>query len=52
MTMLSTHLVDDAARMAPEAVVGYLQTLDTWNVQAHLDELRLPTLILRGGRMF
>lgn len=43
-------LVDDGARMTPEAVVGYLQTLDAWNVQARLGELRLPTLILGGGR--
>ncbi len=26
------ELVSDAARMAPEAVVGHLQTLDEWNV--------------------
>jgi 3-oxoadipate enol-lactonase len=41
-------LVDDAARMAPEALVGYFQSLDTWNVQARLHRLKVPVLILAG----
>jgi pimeloyl-ACP methyl ester carboxylesterase len=43
-------LVSDAARMAPEAVVGHIQTLDSWNVEAELPRLRLPVLVLAGGR--
>lgn len=43
-------LVDDAGRMAPEAVVGYLRALDAWNVQGELGRLHQPTLILGGGR--
>lgn len=43
-------LVSDAARMAPEAVVGHIQTLDSWNVEAELPKLRLPVLVLAGGR--
>ena len=43
-------LVSDAARMAPEAVVGHIQTLDSWNVEAELGRLRLPVLVLAGGR--
>jgi len=43
-------LVDDAARMAPEAIVGYIRALDTWNVQAELNKLQLPVLILWGKR--
>lgn len=43
-------LVDDAARMAPEAVVGFLQTLAVWNVQAELGRLAAPALVLWGDR--
>ena len=43
-------LVDDAARMAPEAMVGYLQSLDAWDVQAELSDLQRPILILWGTR--
>ena len=43
-------LVSDAARMAPEAVVGHIQTLDSWNVEAELHRVRLPVLVLAGGR--
>lgn len=41
-------LVDEAARMAPEALAGYFQSLDAWDVQARLHELDLPVLILAG----
>jgi branched-chain amino acid transport system permease protein len=44
------ELVSDAARMAPQAVVGHLQTLDTWNVRPRLRSLRVPTLIVGGAR--
>ena len=41
-------LVDDAVRMSPEAMVGHLSSLLTWDVQAELGKLRMPVLILRG----
>lgn len=43
------ELVSDAARMAPQAVVGHLQTLDAWNVQPRLRSLRVPALIIGGA---
>ena len=43
-------LLDDAARMPPEAVVGFLQALDAWNVEIELASLDVPTLILAGGK--
>lgn len=42
------ELVSDAARMAPQAVVGHLQALDTWDVQTRLRSLRLPVLVVGG----
>lgn len=42
-------LVDDAVRMSPEAMVGHLSSLLTWNVQGELGRLRMPVLILRGA---
>ncbi len=42
-------LVDDATRMSPEAVVGHLSSLLTWNVQGELGRLRMPVLVLRGA---
>ncbi len=42
--------VSDAARMAPQAVVGHLQALDAWNIEADLPRLRLPSLILGGAQ--
>lgn len=41
-------LVDDAARMSPEALVGFLQALHGWNVEGELWRLRLPTTVLAG----
>lgn len=41
-------LVDDAARMSPEALVGFLQALHEWNVEGELGRLRVPTLIVAG----
>lgn len=43
-------LVDDAARMAPESIAGYLQSLDAWNVQADLHKFAGSALILWGAR--
>ncbi len=42
------ELVSDAARMAPQAVVGHLQALDAWDVQTRLRSLRLPVLVVGG----
>ncbi len=44
------QLVNDAAHMAPEAVVGHLRALDEWNVRSELGRLDVPTLIIGGGR--
>jgi pimeloyl-ACP methyl ester carboxylesterase len=53
-TMTRDHLfealVDDAGRMSSEAMAGHLETLDSWNVVAQLEELLLPVLILWGKR--
>jgi pimeloyl-ACP methyl ester carboxylesterase len=43
-------LLVDAARMSPDAVVGFLQGLHRWNVADELGGLRVPTLILAGGK--
>ena len=43
-------LVDDAARMTPEALVGFLQALHDWNVEDKLGWMRVPTLILAGEK--
>jgi len=43
-------LVDDACRMAPEALIGFLQALDRWSVEKDLWKLRLPVLILLGSQ--
>jgi pimeloyl-ACP methyl ester carboxylesterase len=43
-------LLDDAARMSPEAMVGFLQALHRWNVEDELPKLRVRTLILSGGK--
>jgi pimeloyl-ACP methyl ester carboxylesterase len=43
-------LVVDAARMSPEAAIGFARALDEWNVQAHLGQLDLPVLILWGAK--
>jgi 3-oxoadipate enol-lactonase len=44
------ELLSDAARMAPQAVVGHLQTLDNWNVESSLRMLKKPTLIVGGAQ--
>jgi pimeloyl-ACP methyl ester carboxylesterase len=43
-------LVDDAARMSPEAAIGHVRALGEWNVQAQLGRLDLPVLILWGAK--
>jgi pimeloyl-ACP methyl ester carboxylesterase len=43
-------LVDDAARMAPQAVVGYMEAVDAWNVQTELAKVHLPAIILWGNK--
>lgn len=44
------ELVSDAARMAPQAVVGHLQALDEWNVEKRLGRMRKPVLVVGGAR--
>lgn len=39
-------LLADAARMSSEAMVGFLQALHRWNVEAELPRLRVRTVIL------
>ena len=46
----SELLLADAARMTPDAVVGFLQALHRWNVEAELPELGVPTVILWGAK--
>jgi 3-oxoadipate enol-lactonase len=43
-------LLDDAVRIRPEAVVGFLQALDDWNVAAQLRRFDVPTRIVAGGK--
>ncbi|MFL5392744.1 MAG: alpha/beta fold hydrolase [Myxococcales bacterium] len=43
-------LLDDAARLRPEAVVGFFQALDEWNVEEQLPGFEVPTLIVGGGK--
>ena len=47
---MSEALLADAARLSPEAVVGFLQALHRWNVEAELPGLRVPTTILWGAK--
>jgi pimeloyl-ACP methyl ester carboxylesterase len=47
---LAAALLADAARMSSEAVVGFLQALHRWNVEAELPGLRVPTVVLWGAR--
>jgi 3-oxoadipate enol-lactonase len=47
---MAESLLADAARMSPDAVVGFLQALHRWNVEAELPGLRVPTVILWGVR--
>lgn len=46
---LSEDLLADAARMSPEALVGFLQGLHRWNVEAELPRLGVPTVVLWGA---
>jgi pimeloyl-ACP methyl ester carboxylesterase len=43
-------LVDDAVHMSPEAMVGHLKSLESWNVMDQLDKITTPTLILWGEK--
>ncbi len=47
---VAESLLVDAARMSPDAVVGFLQALHRWNVVADLPGLGVPTTILWGAR--
>ncbi len=46
---LAESLLADAARMSPDAMVGFLKALHRWNVEAELPGLRVPTVILWGA---
>ncbi|MCV6636431.1 alpha/beta hydrolase [Candidatus Albibeggiatoa sp. nov. NOAA] len=43
-------LLDDAAHMSPEAIVGFYDALTTWSVQDELGKLNLPVLVLWGSQ--
>ena len=47
---MSESLLADAARMSPDAVVGFLRALHRWNVEAELPGLRIPTTIVWGAK--
>ena len=47
---MSEALLADAGRLSPEAVVGFLQALHRWNVEAELPGLRVTTTILWGAK--
>lgn len=42
-------LSEDALRTAPAAAAGFAHALAHWNVQAELEKIRVPTLIVGGG---
>jgi 3-oxoadipate enol-lactonase len=42
-------LLRDAARMSPDALIGFYRALHRWDVSAELRSLRVPTLVLAGG---
>jgi pimeloyl-ACP methyl ester carboxylesterase len=46
---VAESLLADAARMSPDAVVGFLQALHRWNVEAELPRLHVPTVVLWGA---
>jgi len=43
-------LLADASRLSSDAVVGFLEALHRWNVEAELPGLRVPTVILWGEK--
>jgi pimeloyl-ACP methyl ester carboxylesterase len=43
------ELVDDAARLTPDTVLGFHEGLHRWQVADRLAELRMPVQILAGG---
>jgi 3-oxoadipate enol-lactonase len=42
-------LVEDALRISPLAVTGFVRSLNRWNIQAELGKLQMPVLILGGS---
>jgi len=44
------ELLADAARLSSDAVVGFLEALHRWNVEAELPALRVPSVILWGEK--
>ncbi len=43
-------LLNDAASMPTESLVGFLGALHQWNVESQLGRIRVPTLLVWGGR--
>jgi 3-oxoadipate enol-lactonase len=47
-SMMLNALVDDAVRMSPDALDGFVDSLSTWNVLEQCNQMNLSTLILWG----
>jgi branched-chain amino acid transport system permease protein len=43
-------LLRDAARMSPDAMIGFFQALHRFDVAPRLATLRVPTVVLAGGK--
>ena len=43
-------ILNDAARMAPEALTGFYKTLDSWNIHSCIKHVDVPMLILAGAQ--
>ena len=43
-------ILNDAARMAPEALTGFYQSLDRWNIHSCIKHVDVPMLILAGAQ--
>ncbi|MGA9525311.1 MAG: alpha/beta hydrolase, partial [Myxococcaceae bacterium] len=44
------ELLADAAAMPAESLVGFLRGLHQWNVEQQLGQVRIPTLLVWGGK--
>lgn len=49
-TELQSLLVEDALRMSPLALTGFMQALNHWNIQPQLGRITVPVLILGGAQ--
>ena len=43
-------ILNDAARMAPEALTGFYKSLNHWNIQSCIKHVDIPILILAGAQ--